>query len=282
MQSETARSQVESFPYTIEMMSNRVITGFLVCGILISRPPSVRGDIPPLSDDQITRLNTAQDGQDYQEKAFSALLENMRLYSGEVGDSLIRLNPDLNLMIKSPTDYRGDLCRLTGVILQQNRLQVPYETVSEWFLRDDAGRPMIIYVSGFPVESGTGFANGMRVQIVARFYKRVDFIARDGIQRSYAAFVGVKPKKLGLIAGDPLSGLWVVLIPVALLAIIFIILFAYVRHQKKRPHRHLAPLTKETEVDEAGTLSDDPAQALSELRQRADDPTPLPSPDTSE
>ena len=93
------------------MMSNRVITGFLVWVILISRPAGVRGDIPPLSEDQITHLNTAQDGQDYQEKAFSALLENMMLYSGEVGDSLIRLNPELNLMINNPTDYRGDLCR---------------------------------------------------------------------------------------------------------------------------------------------------------------------------
>lgn len=264
------------------MMSNRIITGFLVWVILISRPASVRGDIPPLSEDQISRLNTAQDGQDYQEKAFSTLLENMKLYSGEIGDALIRLNPDIDSMIKRPTEYRGDLCRLIGVIQQQSRLPVPYESVSEWFVRDDAGRPMLIYVSGFPVESGTGFPNGVRVQIVARFYKRVDFIARDGIQRSYAGFVGVKPKKLGLIAGDPLSRLWTVLIPVALLAIIFIILFAYVRHQKKRPHRHLAPVTKETEVDEAGTLSDDPAQALSELRQMADDSTPLPSPDASE
>ena len=161
-------------------------------------------------------------------------------------------------------------------------MPAPYDAVSEWFLRDDAGQPMIIYVSGFPVDSGTGFADGVRVQLIARFYKRVDFIARDGIQRSYAAFVGAKPKRPGLIAGDPLSGFWTVVIPVAFLAIIFIILFAYVRYQKKRRHRHMAPLTNETEVDEAGTLSDDPAQALSELRQRADDPTPQPSPEASE
>ncbi len=263
-------------------MSNRVITGFLVWVILISRPASVRGDIPPLTEDQITRLNTAQDGQDYQEKAFSALLENMKLYSSDVGDSLIRLKPDIDSMIKRPPDYRGDLCRLIGVIQQQTRLPVPYETVSEWFLRDDTGKPMLIYVSGFPVDSGTGFPNGVRVQIVARFYKRVDFIARDGIQRSYAAFVGANPKKLGLIAGYQMSGFWTVVIPVAFLAIVFIILFAYVRHQKKRPHRHMDPLTMKTEVDEADTLSDDPAQALTELRQRADDPTPPPSPEASE
>lgn len=263
-------------------MSNRVVTGFLVWVILITRSACVRGDIPPLSEEQIASLNTAQDGKDYQEKAFSALLENMKLNSGEVGDSLIRLNPDIDSMIKHPTDYRGDLCWLIGVIQQQTRLPVPYETVSEWFLRDDSGRPMIIYVSGFPIDSGTGFPDGVRVQIVARFYKRVDYIARDGIQRSYAAFVGAKPKKPGLSAGDPLSGFWAVVIPVIFLAIVFIILFAYVRHQKKRQRRHLAPLTRETGVDEAGTLSDDPAQALSELRQRADDSTPLPSPDASE
>lgn len=263
-------------------MSTRLITGFLVWGLLISRPASVCGDIPPLSEGQIARLATAQDGQDYQEEAFSALLENMKLYSGEIGDSLIRLKPELNSMIKSPTDYRGDLCRLIGVIQQQTRLPAPYDTVSEWFLRDDAGKPMIIYVSGFPFDFGTGFEDGVRIQIIARFYKRVDFIARDGIQRSYAAFVGAKPKRLGLIAGDPQSGFWTVVIPVAFLAIIFIALYAYVRHQKKRRHRHLALLTNETEVDEAGTLSDDPAQALSELRQRADDPTPPPSPEASE
>ena len=74
-----------------------------------------------MSEDQITHLNAAQDGQDYQEKAFSALLENMKLYSEDVGDALIRLNPDIDSMIKRPPDYRGDLCRLTGVIQQQTR-----------------------------------------------------------------------------------------------------------------------------------------------------------------
>lgn len=185
-------------------------------------------------------------------------------------------------MIKRPADYRGDLCLLTGVIHQQTGLPVPYESVSEWFLRDDAGLPMLIYVTGLPLESGAGFAEGDRVQIVARFYKRVDFIARDGIQRSYAAFVGSKPKKLGLIAGDPLSGMWLMVIPVVFLALVFIILFAYVRHQKKRSHRHSTPLMTKTVVDEAGALSDDPAQALSELRQQADDQAPLPSHDASE
>ncbi|MCH7571589.1 MAG: hypothetical protein IH891_01600 [Planctomycetes bacterium] len=264
------------------MMSNRVITGLLVWWMLISRPVGVRGEIPPLSEGQITRLATAQDGRDHQEEAFSALLENMKLYSGEVGDSLIRLKPDLDSMIKRPTDYRGDLYLLSGVFQQQTRLSVPYESVSEWFLRNDAGVPMLIYVTGLPLESGVDFVVGDRVQMVARFYKRVDFIARDGIQRSYAAFVGAKPKKLGLIAGDPLSGMWIVVIPVFFLALVFIILFAYVRHLKKRPHRHSAPLTMKTIVDEAGTLSDDPAQALSELRQQADDQAPLPSHDASE
>lgn len=264
------------------MISNRVITGFLVWVMLVSRPVSVRGEIPPLSEGQIARLVTAQDGQDHQEEAFSALLENMELSSGEAGDTLIRLNPDLDSMIKRPADFRGDLCRLIGVIQQQTRLPVPYETVSEWFLRDAAGQPMLIYVTGFLNESRVGFAKGDRVQIDARFYKRADFIARDGIQRSYPAFVGAKPKKLALNAGDSLRGMWTVVIPVVFLVLVFIILFAYVRHQKKRPHSHLASLTTKTGVDEAGTLSDDPAQALSELRQRADDQAPLPSPDASE
>lgn len=252
------------------MISNRVISGFLVWAMLILLPISVLGDNPPLTDAQIARLKLAQDGQDHQEDAFSALLENMKLSDGEAGDSLIRLNPDLDAMTGNPADFRGDLCLLKGVIQQQAVLSAPYETVSEWFLRDDEGKPMIIYIAGLPGVSGTAFPDGRRVRIIARFYKRVDFIARDGRNRSYPAFVGAKPKPLGLNDGDSLNRMWIVVIPVTLLGLVFFILFTYVRYQKKRPLRHAAAFGPVSEVDEAGSLSDDPAQALSELRKQAD------------
>lgn len=264
------------------MISKRVIIGFLVWAMIMSRPLSVRGDIPPLTDAQIARLEAAQDGQDHREDAFEALMENMELSDGEAGDSLIRLNPELDAMTGYPADFRGDLCLLTGIIQQQAVLPAPYETVSEWFLRDDDGEPMIIYIAGLPGGLGSGFQDGTRIRIIARFYKRVDFIARDGMQRSYPAFVGAKPKPLGLNGGDSLNRMWTIVIPVSLLAMVFIILFVYVRYQKGRPPRHATALTHESGVDEADSLSDDPAQALSELRKRADNQPSLPSHDPSE
>ena len=141
---------------------------------------------------------------------------------------------------------------------------------------------MIIYIAGLPGGLGKAFPDGTRIRIIARFYKRVDFIARDGTHRSYPAFVGAKPLPLGLNGGDSLNRMWIVVIPVSLLMMIFIILFAYVRFQKRRPPRHATALTHGSGVDEVDSLSDDPAQALSELRKRADNQPSLPSHDPSE
>ena len=108
---------------------------------------------------------------------------------------------------------------------------------------------------------------------MARFYKRVDAVARDGKVHQYPAFVGVVSTRV--IAGDKLwLGLWAVAIPVVVMFVLFLLLLIYVR--RGRPavgaRRSIVPPVVEAlaEVDDPAPLPDDPAQALAELRRRAE------------
>ena len=109
----------------------------------------------------------------------------------------------------------GDLCRITGELLQQTRLGPPYEDVIEWFVREHrSGTPVIVYVvrpeaiaqamqrdDGTGGEPATTFRDRQHVRIDARFYKRMRFTARDRQTREYAAFVGAFPEASAAPAG---------------------------------------------------------------------------------
>ena len=86
----------------------RVTTPAMLLALLLS--------VPPLTDEQRVRLETAYDGRDHQEEAFVALLDNVR----SVGDDdLVRLRPDPDRLVAEPEAFRGDLCRLVGRIEQK-------------------------------------------------------------------------------------------------------------------------------------------------------------------
>ncbi len=147
---------------------------------------------------------------------------------------------------------------------QQSWLPAPHEDVAEWFIRDDRGRPILVYVSG--LDRKHGFRDGMRVVLDARFYKRVEAEALDGRFHRYPAFVGELPLAAAG-AGASWGRLWVVAIPVAILLGVFLILLVYARAGAPRPR----PAARaDWRPDDAEDLPRDPAEALAELRRRAE------------
>ena len=230
--------------------------------------------IPPLTEGQRTRLATAHDGRDHREEAFAALLENAGTWTDGPGEAPVRLQPDIDVMIASPGAYRGDLCRLVGVIQQRTRLARPWEEAREWFVRDDDGRPIIVYITGLTDEQP--FEDGRRIVVCARFYKRIDAVARDGRERRYAAFVGAHPGLAHASAGAgwSISGVFAlaILVLIGLVAVIIALVWLARRQGKRRlGARSLRVLeADEPAVDGGGPLPDDSAEALAELKRRAE------------
>ncbi len=223
--------------------------------------------IEPLTDDQRVRLATAFDGRDHQEAAFVALVENVVLWTPGVGDSPIRMQPDLTAMLGDPESYRGSLCQIAGRVQQQTPLSALYEGVTEWFVRDESGRPILVYVVGH--EGDPTIGDGQAVVLHARFYKRVDDIARDGVSRSYPAFVGAWPRR-PVAADAALGGVLVVVVPIAVLLVIFLLLMLYVRRNRTERRVGRPVVGERHEVDESPALPDDPVDALNEMRRRAE------------
>ena len=232
--------------------------------------------IPPLTEDQRIRLSTAYDGRDHPEEAFAALLENAAALSEGVGYAPVRLAADIDAMIADPDAYRGDLCRIVGTIQQRTRLDGPWAGIREWFVRNDSGRPVIVYVTEFVPEDESRFRDGRRVLIYARYYKRIDAVARDGQLRSYAAFVGAHPSPASGASSGTSSFSMVlalaVLVLVGLVVVLVLVFVAARRQRSRRPVRRALPGTEAeaTAVDDGGALPDDPAEALAELRRRAE------------
>ena len=248
------------------------------------------GTVAPLTDDQKSRLDAAADGGDYREDAFAALLENVGAWTPGLGDAPVRLSTDVALLLADPAAYRGALFRLSGTIQQHSWLEPPHAAVAEWFVRNGAGRPMLVYVYGMPREHS--FRPGQRVMLPGRFYKRVDDTARDGRVHQYAAFVAAFPRRVeagagggaGVAAG--MGRLWIVAVPVVVMLVVFVALMVHVQRggrSGRTGHRFGAaavlPASRAHPVPPAppapGTeapLPEDPTEALAELRRRAEAP----------
>ncbi|MCH8823434.1 MAG: hypothetical protein IH984_07985 [Planctomycetes bacterium] len=224
--------------------------------------------ISPLTDDQRTALDTAFDGRDHQEAAFTALVENVRSWTHGIGDAAIRLEPDYQAMLVNPEKYRGELCKITGKLQQHNPLPGLNKGLGEWFVRDSDSRPILVYIVK-NIDDQT-FRDGQAVEIIARFYKRVDAIAKDGEEHSYPAFVGAFPESALTATGSASNPMLVLAIPVAIGLVVFIILLAYTRHirnSSKEAHRRS---TDSLLLDEDVSLPKDPAQALTQLKRHGE------------
>ncbi len=231
--------------------------------------------IGPLTDEQRLRLETARDGGDHREEAFMALIENAGEWSEGPIEEPVRLNPDFETMLGSTEEYRGELCRIAGVIQQQSGLGRPYDEAREWFVRDATGRPILVFVAGLADEEAGDFVDGRRVAIYARFYKRVDAVAQDGRLRSYPAFVGALPSLatgMGSKAGSSGTMLRAVIVLLSAVGAVFVIVLVMSRRVQSR-RKVLAPLPGRFELRdsvEGEPLPDDPVKALAELKSRAE------------
>ena len=236
---------------------------------------SVLTAVPPLSDDQAARVNGAVDGADYHDEAFLALVENVRGWTPGLGDEPIRLNPDFAAMMEAPASYRGQLCRITGMLQQATKLTAPYEHVTEWFVRRDDNHALVVYIVG--AADAAAFKDFDPVETDARFYKRMEFVARDGKKHTYPAFVGAFPRR-GLAGATVSQGSPAQFIGgmVVLLGIVFVAVLLWTRrsggrHARLRIQEHRsASLELPRGVDDSKPLPDDPAQALAELKRRAE------------
>jgi hypothetical protein len=232
--------------------------------------------VPPLTEGQRVRLDTAIDGRDHQEEAFVALLEHIRSWDPGVvpGDAPVIVQPDLEAMIAAPEAFRGALCRVEGVIQQQRRLDRPYEGVAEWFVRDDSGRPLLVFVADLGSATAARFGDGRRAVLHGRFYKRIDALARDGERRAYAAFVAQRPAEVIASPGGSNVGA-VVGIGLAVSGLFIVFLAVWVWSRRRGPARRsmigVGAVASLLEVDDSASLPDDPTEALAELKRRAEE-----------
>ncbi|MCA9291433.1 MAG: hypothetical protein KDA25_09910, partial [Phycisphaerales bacterium] len=172
----------------------------MAIGIVATRTNAADA-IPPLTDQDRARLEAAVDGRDYRDEAFVALRDHAATWTGATpGAEPIRLEPDVEALLADPAAARGALCRVVGVLQQQHPVDASYGPASEWFVRRTDGRVLIVYVAGAPV-----IADGAPVAVVARWYKPISLVARDGVERTYPAFVGAMPATGG---GDGASAPW--------------------------------------------------------------------------
>lgn len=238
--------------------------------ILTAIAAAILASVTPLTPDQRVALETAYDGRDHQESAFDALLENVGSWTEGIGDEPVRLEPDFEAMLNDPGGYRGELCRISGRLEQQSWLAPPHQDVAEWFIRGAGDEAIALYVCGLGADRQ--FDDGAEIVVHARFYKRIDADARDGERHRYAAFVGAFPEFAGGPAQSAGGFALILVIPVAVLLFVFMVLLVYVRRSGKansRGHRR-ADVASQHEVDASPPLPDDPAEALSELRQRSE------------
>jgi hypothetical protein len=222
--------------------------------------------VPPLTGDEAARLRAAADGSDHRGPAFAALVENVARWTPRLADEDVPAAPDLDALLADPALHRGRLFRVAGVVQQQVPLAYPYEHVDEWFLRDGAGRPMIVYVCG--LDPGHEFRDGRAAVLTARFYKRVDAQARDGRLHRYPAFVGAFPRP-DPAAREGWGRLWLVTAPVAVMLVVFLLLLLYARRGGGPMRARGATAGPWIDPGDEG-LPDDPADALAELRRRAE------------
>jgi len=236
------------------------------------------GAVGALSPVQQEQLATARDGSDYREAAFDALVEHFRGFTPGEQRGEIRLNPNWQRLVDDPSISRGELFRVSGVIQQQLVLDPPHGDVTEWFVRDDRGTPVIVYVVGLDLKQK--FHDGQRILIDARFYKRMDWLARDGQLHRYAALVGAGPEHQMALGSrtPPSQDPWRFVTPIAGLVGALSLMFFFIRimvKQRKpasslRPHSGKPFERLADGVDGDDPLPDDPAAALTELKRRAD------------
>ncbi len=224
--------------------------------------------IAPLSEADRAMLRSVDDGSDvFVEPALPVLLEHAaQLTLADVDDAADQRGFDWAGVMEMPGAHRGEVFRFAGRVEQVALIEQHGVAAQEWFVRDDSGRPIAVYL---PADHASTAAVGERVVVVARFLKVIEDTARDGVARRYPALVGrsfeVQP------SGAAGAGPWM---PIALLVgimlVVFVVLSRLARRRRRAALDSPRPIRHELLENEGDpSLPDDPAEALAELKRRA-------------
>ncbi len=221
--------------------------------------------IPPLHENTQIRLETAVDGQDSRGESFAALVEETALWIPPFDDDASAF--DYDQALRQPALYRGSPVRIEGILAQQRPLEGDWQGVQEWFVRDTNKRVYCVYVVGLEA-----FQDGTHVSMIARFYKTMDMVARDGRNRMYPTFVTTTHalSSIGTVA-QPQP--FVILL--SLILLVAVLVFVLVRIvMRKKARRTRIQIQTDDVVEAVGQcasgLSDKPSQALAEMYEQVE------------
>ncbi|MEM7228310.1 MAG: hypothetical protein AAF432_05765 [Planctomycetota bacterium] len=223
--------------------------------------------ITPLTDDQRTAIDTAVDDRDHRDSAFVSLLETAHTWTPGPGSAAVRLDVDVTALLADPDAHRGVVHRIEGVLQDSELLPEPYANVAVWYLRLDSGEPVAVYVTDRVALPD----DGERVEVFARFYKRLGGTDRRGQSSSWAAFIGNHPVMLPGPTGTTIRTPVIVTGAVAVMFVVFGALLVLARrsHAAQAGSRPGGGTTDRDWDGDDPSLPDDPAEALAVLRARA-------------
>jgi hypothetical protein len=221
--------------------------------------------ILPLGELSKTRLGSVVDGLDSRGEGFAAIIEHVQ---GWEGNPQTLPKPDRTAMLNQPSEFRGELFEVTGVVESVTPLHTPWQGISELFVRDSAGDVFGVYVVG----SFEGNSK-QRIRTPAIFYKTISIEGRDNQIRLYPMFVTSRLVMQSSMINAEIPTPMLVLSLICIVAIIYFILYrmskSKIKHQRK-------PLIQTQEVlnavkETAGELPEDASRALAMMYEHTED-----------
>ncbi len=237
----------------------------LTLSLIIVLHATFGSGIPQLSENDQIRLSTAVDGQDSRGESFAAILEHVSEWKHPIEAEFKEI--PVSALLAQPEEYRGVLVGFQGTLEQNSPQTQPWEGVHEWFVRDQSGSLLCIYVVG-----STQISVGDSVSGIALFYKTMSMEGRDSQVRMYPTFV-TSPLAIDLLASSNAIPTPLLLLPVLLIASIIVFILARLG-KRKRQIRHRVPIQTDDVVDAminyASDLPDNASQALAKMFEQSE------------
>lgn len=185
--------------------------------------------LPPIPEDLRTALDAVSEGGDHNETAFALLVADVRAWPSELAGP--HAAPDWSALLAGGDAPRGEGLRVEGRLVQRSPLEERWSGVKEWFLRDGGGRAICAFV----VDPPAGIREGARLALDARWYKRIDAVARDGTERGYPAVVGRIATAEPETAAPPLAGYGGLVATVIAMSVAYIVVRRRAAAAARRP-----------------------------------------------
>ena len=199
------------------------------------------------------RLAGVRDGVDNRCEGFAALID---LIGNE--PDVETVNQNIDFIVQSPEAYRGVWFAFDGTIEQISPLpEREWNNVAECFLRGIDGELIILYAM-----EGTLLPLKSSISGQAVFYKTIELKGRDGQVRNYPAFV-TEVKFLNQY--EQFKSPLYMLLPVIFAGAILLSWLYRIASKSQCAKTRLAHVEDETIDATTQDLSDDPAEALSQM-----------------